>query len=386
MSYTINYTNGNVFATIQDGTLNTSSSMVLIGKNYAGGYGQFLDDNFIHLLENGANNIPPGAPLIGQLWFNTAAGALQVYNGTGFKSLGGITAASSAPVNNIVGDLWYDTVNQQLNVWTGTGWLIVGPIYTAATGVTGAIPTTIADSTGNSHVAIELYVGGNVVGIVSKDATFTPQTAMTGFTTINPGIQLSTTVGNQTPVFTGTVTNSQTLNNLTSNQFMRADVSTATAGNLSVAGNISGAASVSVVGNVSTASVYTSNGILLNQTASSSSQWTLDVSGAGYAVLALNGVVKAGATSAGVLFPDGTVQTTAAGSHVVGAVGAYGLMYWVSGGPGTPGATTSGANLQWSSSQGNVGGAAPSGTWQLCGYSQSGTGDGRSVSMWQRIS
>ena len=48
MAYTINLTNGTIFATIADGTINTSSSMTLIGKNYAG-YGQFLDDNFVQI-------------------------------------------------------------------------------------------------------------------------------------------------------------------------------------------------------------------------------------------------------------------------------------------------------------------------------------------------
>ena len=77
MSYTINLTNGNVFATIPDGTINTTSNMTLIGKNYAG-YGQFLDDNFIHLLENAANSSAPTAPLTGQLWFNTTSAVLNV--------------------------------------------------------------------------------------------------------------------------------------------------------------------------------------------------------------------------------------------------------------------------------------------------------------------
>ena len=36
MAYTINLTNGAIFATIADGTINTSSSMTLVGKNYAG--------------------------------------------------------------------------------------------------------------------------------------------------------------------------------------------------------------------------------------------------------------------------------------------------------------------------------------------------------------
>lgn len=236
MSYTINLTNGNVFATIPDGTINTSSSMTLIGKNYAG-YGQFLDDNFIHLLESGANSTPPTAPLVGQLWFNTTVGSLQVYNGTGFKALGGAAATSAAPTNNSVGDLWYDTTKSQLNVWTGTAWLVVGPTYTSTTGVTGAIPSTVIDGSGFSHVVVELYVGDNIVGIVSKDATFTPQSPLSGFATISPGIQLSTLVGSQVPIFTGTASNASAIGGVTAAQFMRADINTSTLGTLTVNNN-----------------------------------------------------------------------------------------------------------------------------------------------------
>jgi hypothetical protein len=60
--------------------------MILVGKNYAG-YGEFLDENFIHLLENGANNTAPGAPLTGQLWWDKTNGLLKVYNGTIFKNI-----------------------------------------------------------------------------------------------------------------------------------------------------------------------------------------------------------------------------------------------------------------------------------------------------------
>jgi hypothetical protein len=93
MSYTITLTDGTVFATIADGTINTTSSMTLVGKNYAG-YGQFLDTNFIHLLENGSNTTAPAAPLTGQLWWDKGTGLLKVYTGTTFKiSL----TASAAP-------------------------------------------------------------------------------------------------------------------------------------------------------------------------------------------------------------------------------------------------------------------------------------------------
>ena len=119
MSYTINLTNGTIFATIADGTINTASSMVLVGKNYAG-YGEFLDENFIHLLENGSNTTAPGAPLTGQIWWDSANNLMKVYNGSTFKTISSATAQSTAPTNNVTGDLWYDTVNAQLKVWTGT--------------------------------------------------------------------------------------------------------------------------------------------------------------------------------------------------------------------------------------------------------------------------
>jgi hypothetical protein len=38
---------------------------------------------------------------------------------------------------------------------------------------------------------IELIVGGNVVGIMSEDTVFTPQTTIPGFANVNPGLQLA---------------------------------------------------------------------------------------------------------------------------------------------------------------------------------------------------
>jgi hypothetical protein len=236
MSYTINLTDGALFATIADGTINTSSSMTLVGKNYAG-YGQFLDTNFIHLLENASNTTAPGAPLTGQLWWDSGNGLMKVYTGTTWKTISSATSSSTAPSNNVTGDLWYDTVNQQLNVWTGTTWLLVGPQFTAGQGTTGAIAATITDNTSVTHTVIQLYVNDDIVGIVSKDATFTPAVAISGFTTVRPGITLATLVGSQVPLFQGTATNAQTLNSLSSSQFMRADANTATTGTLSVTSN-----------------------------------------------------------------------------------------------------------------------------------------------------
>jgi hypothetical protein len=129
MAYTITKTDGTTLATISDGTINNveSSSLVLIGKNYAG-YGAFLNDNFVRLLENFAYSSSPANPIRGQLWWDTTNNILKVYSGTSWKISTGATSspASSPPgdLSSIGGDLWWDTTNNILRVYSGSSWKI----------------------------------------------------------------------------------------------------------------------------------------------------------------------------------------------------------------------------------------------------------------------
>jgi hypothetical protein len=235
MAYTINLTDGTVFATISDGTINTSSSMILVGKNYAG-YGEFLDENFIHLLENGSNTTAPASPLTGQLWWDKTNNLLKVYNGSIFKTISAATASASQPASNVTGDLWYDTTNQQLKVYTGASFLVVGPGYSQAQGTSGAIPETILNNVGATRYITSLYVNNVRVAIVYDGASFTPEAALvTAFPTIFPGVTLSSSVSGA--VFAGSATNSQLLDSLDSSQFMRTDTNTSTTGVLRVQTN-----------------------------------------------------------------------------------------------------------------------------------------------------
>ena len=232
MAYTINKTDGTIFAVIADGTINTDSSQVLVGKNYAG-YGEFLDENFIHLLESGANTSAPGTPLQGQLWYDQTNNVIKVYNGTLFKSISGATASTTTPTSNVAGDLWFDTTNDQLKAYDGSAFVTIGPAFTSGEGTSGAIVDTITDSSpGNDHVVVLMYVNNTIVSIFSKDATFTPAAALSGFATIAPGLNMSTTVSGAT--FKGTASNADTLDSLNSTSFMRTDQATSTTGTLSV--------------------------------------------------------------------------------------------------------------------------------------------------------
>lgn len=211
MAYTINLTDGSIFATIADGTINTSSSMVLVGKNYAG-YGEFLDENFIHLLENGANTTAPGAPLTGQLWWDKSTNTMKVYNGTTFKTISAATSSATTPTSNVTGDLWWDTTNGQLNVYNGTSFTLIGPASTSTQGTSGAIVATINDTGATPHVVVQLWTNNVIVGMVSKDTAFVPQTSVSGTwgtQTIKPGFTLNTNVTNN--IYNGTAEKAQEL-------------------------------------------------------------------------------------------------------------------------------------------------------------------------------
>jgi hypothetical protein len=120
MAYTITKSNGDTLTTVPDTETNTDYGITLVGRNYSG-YGIYLNDNFVSLMENFAKGTAPAQPLEGQLWWNTASMELQVWEGTVWKRLGHVSSSSIAPgsTGRTIGDLWWDTTNQQLKAWAG---------------------------------------------------------------------------------------------------------------------------------------------------------------------------------------------------------------------------------------------------------------------------
>jgi hypothetical protein len=200
MAYTINLTNGTeiVAGGLSDGSVDTSAtSLTLIGKNYAG-YGEILNENLVHLLENFASpnsgaTSGPRNPLAGQLWWDTTNNILRVYSGASWKISTGATSApfSSPPgdLSALGGDLWFDSTNQQLKIYSGASWVTVGPAATPVTGDTGAFPSVMTDILGGSHIVTQIRIAGVSYVIISKD-TF--PSALAGFSLIKAGINFST--------------------------------------------------------------------------------------------------------------------------------------------------------------------------------------------------
>ena len=237
MAYLVNKSDGTLLTTILDGqTDSVSSSIVLIGKQVTN-YGEIQNEDFIHILEHFSNSIDPPNPLEGQLWWNNSTKVMKVFNGTLWRPVTGFTSSATAPTNNYVGDQWWDTTNDQYKVYSGTEWLIVGPAYSKIDGKSGAIVENVWDTLGNKHTIVNIYNNGNITAVFSRDATFTPNVAITGFDTVYPGLTLSSVV-DEIRVY-GTATNAEMLGNLTPSQYLRSDVDDETTGSLTIRGQLS---------------------------------------------------------------------------------------------------------------------------------------------------
>jgi len=197
MGYQILKTNGDqlIQGGLIDGAINqTATDITLIGQN-ATGYGLFLNDNFVHLLENFANTSEPSHPIQGQLWFDTQNSVLKVYDNFAFTAVGGTTISPTPPSSYSAGDMWINSVTGQLNFNAGTGNILAGPIYTQSQGPCGFFTDDILDVFSILHTVVYMYVASNLIGIYSKDA-FTPQEAIPGFDNIVSGFTGSNEVTN----------------------------------------------------------------------------------------------------------------------------------------------------------------------------------------------
>ena len=199
MAYTIVKTNGQVLTTIADGTINTSStSLALPGRNYAG-YGQYVDTNFVHQLENYANSSPPANPLAGQLWYNTNSNTMYVcpIDGTtsasnwlaltstssgGSTTFGAVTVTGNIGSNNmtVTNGITADTITVRLATVTANATIATANVTTGNIGtlntatITSGSATTAGTMTGtwtyngtgtaNSVAGTAAYVNsGNIV-------------------------------------------------------------------------------------------------------------------------------------------------------------------------------------------------------------------------------
>ena len=163
MAYTVDYSDGTKTAiTVNDGTIDTTTSLSLVGKNYYG-YGEVIAENFLHLLEHFASATAPNNPKEGQIWFdNTAA-------------------------------------DKEMKYYDGANWISMGG---------GSELHTIQDNLGNDKQVIIMKAGGTIIAVISSHEPFTVSTTHTPssavqaiFTTVSKGYNLNPTTGSGTDFF-----------------------------------------------------------------------------------------------------------------------------------------------------------------------------------------
>jgi len=243
MAYIVNKTDGSQLVKIFDGTVDNSTSLYLFGKSYSG-YGEYLNEDLVRLLENSASTASPVAPLRGELWFDTNTNQLKVYDGSVFKPTGGAKSQSSSPTGSVAGDLWVDSDDEQLYFRTTSDtWQLIGPQYTKLQQLSGWKVETINalnDSVGSGRIISSMYNGNTRIAILSA-GSFTPASIPTGFPYVYAGITLNNSLGAS---FAGTTTTASNIDiSSTSNvsasviaggNIMRKDIAQTIAGVLTV--------------------------------------------------------------------------------------------------------------------------------------------------------
>ena len=170
MAYEVNYsdTQRSDLVQVQAQTLNKETSLKLLGKNFFG-YGEYIAENFLHLMENFASSAEPANPVIGQLWFKKTT-----------------NIGNAQPTISTQGTF---------KLWDGIQWTGLR-LDTVAT-------LTVTDTGNVDHTVTAIFDDGVVVSVTSNDAQFTLSTSSTdadtvmvrgaGFTVISKGINLNPT-------------------------------------------------------------------------------------------------------------------------------------------------------------------------------------------------
>lgn len=232
MAYAIDRYNNTLLTTVEDGTVDQTTDLKFIGKNYAG-YGEIQNENFLFLLENFSGANQPARPISGQVWFDSGTSKLKFYDGTQWRTTGGAEIGATEPTGLATADFWWDTANNQLYVYNGTNFVLIGP-QNAGEGVTQMQSLEVLDTTNATRGLIAAIIEDETIFVISPLAfdLNTSQTAIIaqGFDRINKGITLRNTkladggVTSTADRFHGTATNSEKLGGISAENYVKTGV------------------------------------------------------------------------------------------------------------------------------------------------------------------
>ena len=217
MAYTVNKFDGTFLTTVADGTIDTTTDIRFVGKNYAG-YGEIQNENFLHLMENFANTAPPPKKLVGQLWYDTTGTEkkLKFWDGTAWRTASGTTSSGTQPSGLMPGEFWWDSNAKQLYAYTGSNFVLIGPPVSPTAGVSNISVDTI-----DGRVLVSIKDNDQTVAVFSSYDEFTPSSPITNFPIIYKGITLPGVSTGRSSTFKlhGTATDADRLGGRTAAEF-----------------------------------------------------------------------------------------------------------------------------------------------------------------------
>ena len=235
MAYTVRNSSNVVVATVADNSIDTSTDITLIGKNYTG-YGQRLNENLIVLLENFSKTSAPTKPIRGQIWFDSNTNDLKVYNGSAFVNA--IKAASSLTISStlsVTGNANVGNLGTAGNITAGY-FIGDGSQITNISGVNSII-------NGNSNVRV--IANSNVTVSVAGNANIITITGIGANISGTANVSGNANVGNLGTAGLITATGNITGGNLTTSGVL------SVTGNANV-GNLGTTTLISTTGNITT--------------------------------------------------------------------------------------------------------------------------------------
>ena len=187
MAYVVRDSNNNIVATVADNTVDNSTTISLIGKNYVG-YGTALNQNLVRMMEHFSKDTQPSNAILGQIWYDTTTDDLKVYNGSSFVQ------AIKTVANLSAGNITVTGTISAANITNGNSNVSIAPngsvTITSSSNSTMTITSTGANIAGTANISGNANVGNlGATTVVATTGNITTVNATTAnATTVNSGL------------------------------------------------------------------------------------------------------------------------------------------------------------------------------------------------------
>lgn len=180
MSYIINNSRGNIVAVIPDGSVNTSTSLTLIGQGVTS-YGTDQNENLVYLLENFASPTAPSTPILGQLWYDSSTDTISAYSTA--NTWVGLTTASYVQAQKISPEFTGVPTAPTASPGTANTQIATTAFVTNSPAFSG-VPTapTAANGTSTTQIATTAFVQAATTGLGTMAQQNANAVAITGGT------------------------------------------------------------------------------------------------------------------------------------------------------------------------------------------------------------